>query len=122
MVGMYSGMNLFPFIGPEHAFYAHIQHLKTQLTATPLYQELRQELNCGEEAQVRISMKAHPSSNSVWRLKGFHLSLQFKERSSSLRFHASTFFCFAKTGSIESYEFPQDSYLTTLPTYFNDHN
>ena len=108
MVVLLSDMNLFPFIGAEHPFHATIEHLKTQLIATPLYQDMKQKLAAGYEALVRISMKAHPSSNSALRLKGFSLSLQFKERSSSSRFQASTFFCFDKKGKIESFEFPQD--------------
>jgi thiamine kinase-like enzyme len=121
MVVLHSGMNLFSFIEREHPFYPPIENLKTQLIATPLYQAIKQRLDAGEEIQVRISMKAHPSADSVWSLKGFYLSLQFKERLGSPRFNASTFFCSAKRGSIESFEFPQDPYLTTMATYFNNH-
>jgi thiamine kinase-like enzyme len=120
MVVLHSDMNLFPFIGTEHPFYAQIRRLNTDLIATRLYQEMRQRFDVGEEKRIRISMKARPSSNSALSLKGFYLSLQFKKRLGSSRFQASTFFCSAKTGSIESFEFPQDPCLTTLATYFDD--
>ncbi len=119
MVVLRSEMTLFPFLGAEHPFYAPIQDLKNQLIATPLYQDMRRKLDAGEEARLRISMKAH-ALNSIWKLKGFYLSLQFREKSSSPQFHASTFFCSAKKRSIDSFEFPQDPYLTTVATYFND--
>lgn len=117
---LHANMNLFPFIGAEHPFHAPIEHLRTQLIATPLFQDMKQKLSAGHEALVRMSMKAHPSSNSTLRLKGFSLSVQFKERSRSTRFQASTFFCFVKKGRIEAFEFPQDPDLTTLAAYFSD--
>ena len=121
MLLLRSGLNLFPFITAEHSFYEHIQHLRSQLIEAPLYQKMRQRIGAAGETCVRISMKAHPLTNSIWALEGFYFSLQFKERLSS-RFHASTFFCSAKTGSIESFEFPQDPYLTALATHFNTQN
>jgi thiamine kinase-like enzyme len=125
MFGSSSAIDLFPFIGAEHPFYAPIENLKNELLATPLYQEVSQRLAAGEETEVRISMKAHPKPNSRWALKGFSLSLQFTDRSGSKPFHASTFFCSAKKGLVESFEFPRDPYLTTLDTFFsaeNSHN
>jgi hypothetical protein len=119
MVGLSSEMDLFPFIGAEHPFYAPIENLKNQLRGMPLYQKARQRLDAGDQTQVRISMKAHPKSNSRWLLKGFYLSLQFTEQSTSSRFDASTFFCSATKSSIETFEFPEDPALTTLGSLFN---
>src|SRR6266852_2022795 len=112
--------NAFSFIGPEHAFYVHVQRFKTLLLTEQTYTEMLERYSARGQTEVRSLMRAQFQPGHGWGLKRFYLSFQSPGELRRVPFHALTLFYSANKNRIECYEFPRDPSLTALVSFFDE--
>ena len=108
-------MDLFPFIGPEHPFYTHIERIRAEVSRNLLGGET---LRPDSTTQILTLMRGRRLPGGGWGLRRVYVSLQSRNESSPLRFDARTLFYSEKRQHVELYEFPRDPYLTTAASFF----
>ena len=102
-------MDLFPFIGPEHPFYTHIERIRAEVSRNLLGGET---LRPDSTTQILTLMRGRRLPGGGWGLRRVYVSLQSRNESSPLRFDARTLFYSEKRQRIEPYGFPLPA---TLP-------
>lgn len=109
--------SLFPFIGPGHPFFAQVEDFRRRIAAHPRASAWAEE-HAGQPTTIHAEVKALPAPGGDWQFDRFYWSLQSWDAAAAQPFDAITLSYAAKTGQTEWYDFPRDSYLTTMADFF----
>ena len=105
--------NSFTFVDRQHPFYPHIRSFKSLSLSHPDF--LAKRIHTEGETGFQSYIKAHFVPDQGWKFKRLYFSIQSRNPLEPLfGFSAQTFFYSGDANRIESYEFPQDPFLTSI--------
>jgi Ser/Thr protein kinase RdoA (MazF antagonist) len=108
---------LFPFVAAGHPFHARLESLRSMIDGHGRALEWTGAGGNGR-ATIHAEIKALPAPQGGWLFDRFYWSRQTWDGPPSRPFRAITLSYAAKTDQTEWYEFPEDSYLTTMAGFF----
>src|SRR5438552_9244082 len=105
--------NSFTFVDRQHPFYPPIRSFKSLSLSHPDF--LAKRIYTEGETGFQNYIKAHSVPDQGWKFKRLYFSIQSRNPQEPLfGFNAQTFFYSGDANRIESYEFPQDPFLTSI--------